>query len=76
MTSREVAGCMEDWSASWDDLGAASRQDFRSSCQEDWDSLRAGLESRETQQALAQCEDATAEVQELSCESLRAMLLD
>ena len=66
----------DDWSADWDDLGAASRQDFRESCQEDWESLRAGLETREIQSALEQCQDAATEVQDLSCDSLRAMLLD
>ncbi len=74
-TSRSASACLEDWSAEWDDLGAASRQDFRQTCEDDWQGLRAELEAREIQQALAQCEDASATVRDLSCDSLRAMLL-
>ncbi len=75
-TSRAASACMADWSADWDELGAASRQDFRETCVEDWGGLRAELETREIQQALDRCEDATAEVRQLSCDSLRALLLD
>ena len=76
VTARELAGCLDGWNADWEDLGASSRTDFRSQCDDDWQSLRAGLEAREVQRAREQCEAAVDEAEDLSCDAWRALYLE
>jgi hypothetical protein len=72
-TAFAIGRCIGDWSADWSDLGASSKTDFRERCQETWKRNAAGLESRELEEALLQCETLQDEVLDLDCDTLRAI---
>ncbi|MBN1336408.1 MAG: hypothetical protein JXB39_10645 [Deltaproteobacteria bacterium] len=69
-------GCLEDWSATWQDLGADGQRDWRQSCQEDWSVTRADLEPREVQLAVEACSDTLSQLADTTCDELRALYLD
>ena len=74
-STARLAECLDDWSASWEDLGASSRQDFRQNCQNDWSLSSPSLESREQQPALAACQELEDELAAVSCDELEAIYL-
>ncbi|MFN7142716.1 MAG: hypothetical protein ACK4YP_03000 [Myxococcota bacterium] len=69
--------CRPEWGLTWEALGAESRVDWRTRCQNDWDVVRADLETREVPAAEDQCIDAAADLANLgddtSCDVLRAL---
>ena len=67
--------CREGWGTTWEDLGAASRRDFRTTCQEDWDATRADLEARQLPAAEEECSAGKAELATMTCDDLRALYL-
>ena len=75
-TARQsVAACLNDWSASWEDLGAENGAGFRSDCEDEWRSVSSTLESRELSQALESCQRVVDDTPDLSCDELRAIYL-
>ena len=76
-TTQRLAGCLDPWSASWEDLGADDRGSFRDQCENDWAQTRADLEPRELRLAIEACDDTVAMLQEIDgCDELRALYLE
>jgi hypothetical protein len=69
-TSLRLAACLGSWSATWEDLGADSRAEFRSQCENDWAQTRADLEPREVNLAVEMLNEMQG------CDELRALYLD
>ena len=65
--------CLGEWDRTWEDLGAESRAGYRSTCLTDWESIRADLEARQIPDAEARCEDATVELDALTCDELAVL---
>ncbi len=77
-TTQRLATCLEQWSASWEDLGADSRSQFRRQCENHWDQTRTDpeMEPREVRLAVEECEEGVDELLELEgCDVLRAAYL-
>ena len=78
--SRDLAVCLEQWPASWQDLDATKRTDFVARCENGWSVERADLEPRELEDALDQCDETIAAMpaqgSEESCDTLRALYLE
>ncbi len=76
--SRNLNQCIvnDDWSLTWQDLGATSRTDFRDNCQDDWDRAQAELETRQSDAADDACEVVVADVPRMSCQELRALYVE
>ena len=74
--------CLPEWGLTWEELGAESRPDWRTRCQNEWDAVRSGLEAREIPASEDQCADAGADLSGLqagadgACDELRALYLD
>jgi hypothetical protein len=75
-----VETCLPEWGLSWEALGADSRKDWRTRCQNEWDEVRSGLEGREIPASEDQCTDATDDLAAMepagACDELRALYLD
>ncbi len=67
-----VESCRSE-SLDWEDLGAASGDDFVDQCRGDWNELSTELTAREQELALDVCEEASVELEELSCEEVMAL---
>ena len=74
--ARSVKACLQDWAATWQDLGADGQTDWRVRCQDDWASTRADLEPREVQLAVDTCSDTLSALDDMGCDELRALYLD
>ena len=76
-TAEQLRICLQDWPASWNDVGAQSRQDFSDTCSNLWAAERSTLEPRALDDAYEQCEEATEYLSENSqqCDQLRALYL-
>ncbi len=74
----ELRNCMrdEDWSTTWEDLGADGRAAFRQQCELTWQQNSIDLESRELQQALESCAAINADAGDLTCEEWRALYVE
>ncbi len=73
--------CRPEWGLTWEAFGAESRADWRTRCQNDWDTVRADLEAREVPAAEDQCLDASADLVALqdgdtTCDVLRALYVE
>ncbi len=68
--------CRDAWGLAWEDLGAPSRAGWRTDCQAAWDDTRAGLEARQVPGAEATCEDASATLEDATCDELRALYVE
>jgi hypothetical protein len=76
-TTTRLAQCLEQWSASWEDLGADDRVGFREQCENDWARTRADLEPREVNLAVDACDEGVDLLLETQgCDELRALYLD
>ncbi len=76
-TTLRLANCMDQWSATWEDLGAGGRGEFRDQCENDWGRTRADLEPREVQLAVDACDEAVDLLLETpGCDELRALYLE
>ena len=76
-TTARLALCLDQWSASWEDLGASSQRSFRRQCENDWAMTRADLEPREVRLALEACDDGVEMLIDMEgCDELRALYLD
>ena len=65
VVSRQIETCIEDAPAlSWEDFGAADRQDFARTCSSDWNDLASDLSTHELQEALRVCKDARVALRE------------
>ena len=72
--------CVDEWPTGWEELDARSEASFRTACQNRWAGVRADLEPRELNDALAQCDDSDAALSRMSrssttCDQLRALYL-
>lgn len=76
-TANIVDECLEDWPATWSDIGAASRQEFSDSCRNQWAAERSTLEPRALDDAYEQCEESTTYLSGNTqrCDQLRAIYL-
>ena len=76
-TTDAIAVCMADddagWYADWADLGAENRREHREACQNRWNRTAASLEARELEQALEMCASALEELDQIDCDTLRAL---
>ena len=72
-----ISGCLDEWGASWDLLGASSKSDFRQRCIDEWQTGRSDMEPREIDLAEEECTNARIELNgdSLHCEELRALYL-
>jgi hypothetical protein len=73
--------CLDEWPVEWASLDARSRARFRGDCLDRWADVRVGLEPRELNDALEQCDDARAALAALSrdresCDALRALYVE
>ena len=73
--------CLDEWPTEWASLDARSRARFRGDCLDRWADVRVGLEPRELNDALEQCDDARAALATLSrdresCDALRALYVE
>ncbi len=76
-TTARLAQCLEQWSASWEDLGADGRVGFREQCENNWARTRADLEPREVNLAVDACDEAVDLLLETQgCDELRALYLE
>jgi hypothetical protein len=76
-TTQRLAGCLDQWSGTWEDLGADSRSEFRDQCENDWAQTRTDLEPREVNLAVDACDEAVDMLLELQgCDELRALYLE
>ncbi len=70
---------MDAWTASWEDLGADGRRQFRTQCENAWAQTRAELEPREVRLAVESCDEGIDELaalgEEEGCDLLRALYL-
>ena len=76
-TANTINECLEDWPATWSDIGATSRQDFSDSCRNQWAAERSVLEPRALDDAYEQCEEATTYLFDNTqrCDQVRAIYL-
>ena len=76
-TTLRLSRCLDQWSASWEDLGADSQPEFRKQCENDWAQTRADLEPREVNLAVDACDEAVDMLLEVEgCDELRALYLE
>ncbi len=76
-TSVEISNCIDDWSATWEDLGADRRSDFKKQCEDDWAATRADLEPLEVRLALDECDQALDQLnKDITCDELRMLYLE
>ena len=68
-----MAGCLGEWGYTWEDLGAASKADYRSTCLEQWDTTRVTLETRQVSEAQDRCTAADSDLDTLSCAEIWAL---
>ena len=76
-TTAVVEECLDSWPATWDDIGASSRQSFLDSCRNQWAAERSVLEPRALDDAYEQCEEATTYLFDNTqrCDQMRAIYL-
>ena len=76
-TANIIDECLEEWPATWGDIGSISRQDFSDSCRNQWAAERSSLEPRALDDAYEQCEEATTyQVNNTQrCDQIRAIYL-
>ncbi len=76
-TSQRLSRCLDQWSATWEDLGADDQAGFREQCENDWARTRADLEPREVRLAVEACEEAVdLLIETQGCDELRVLYLD
>jgi hypothetical protein len=78
--TQRFADCVEEWPTDWEELDARGQTAFRNACQNRWADVRAGLEPRELNDALDQCDESATALQRMSrssstCDQLRALYL-
>ena len=65
-----MAGCLDDWGYTWEDLGADSRSQYKASCLADWETTRANLETRQVSDAEDRCQTSVDTLGTLDCATL------
>jgi hypothetical protein len=76
-TTQQLGMCLQEWPATWSDVGAQSRQDFSDTCSDLWSVERSTLEPRALDDAYEQCEESVEYLSENTqqCDQLRALYL-
>ena len=72
--------CFDEWPTDWGEVDAATRAEFRRTCQDDWSAVRSELEPRELDDGLDQCSDTSQALNRMgrsrtTCDQLRALYL-
>ena len=81
-TASSLNRCLATWEpADWEMLDAENQGSFLEACQRRWSEVRSSLESRELEDALAQCEEALKAIDEMgedgtTCDQLRAIYIE
>ena len=79
-TSLALQECLQEWPATWEDFNTTSRATFQNTCAVQWVQTQSGLEARELDDALQQCQETVLLLDEMSaadqlCDQLRAIYL-
>lgn len=80
-TSYALRDCLDVWPATWNDLDATGRVNFQNTCTTQWSQAQSGLEARELEDALRQCEESLTLLSDLddegaTCDRLRAIYIE
>ena len=76
-TADQLDICLQQWPATWSEVGSDSREGFVDACTNQWSAERSVLEPRALDDAYEQCEESTTYMpnNSQSCDQLRAIYL-
>ena len=76
-TTDALSICLEEWPATWSDVGASSKSDFSNTCSNLWAAERSTLEPRALDDAYEQCDESLLYLYNNSqlCDQLRAIYI-